>query len=111
MPGSYQIPVVPFQAGQQGQAGFQQVDPQGNTFQQVDPAGLNPQGNTFQQVDPAGVQPQVNPMDHLKKWVGKLLQGGKDFINKPIIGETITKDQHDKYLETGDRGVQNWHPH
>ena len=81
---------------QQGQAGFQQVDPQGNTFQQV---------------DPAGVQPQVNPLSFLKKFGSMLLKGGKDFINAPIIGPTITKDQHDKYLETGDRGVQNWHPH
>jgi len=111
MPGSYQIPVVPFQQQQQGQAGFQQVDPQGNTFQQVDPAGLNPQGNVFQQVDPAGVQPQVNPMDHLKKWVGKLLQGGKDFINKPIIGPTITKEEHDQLMKGGGGGEHNWQHH
>ena len=38
-------------------------------------------------------------MDHLKKWVGKLLQGGKDFINAPIIGPTITKDQHDQMIQ------------
>ena len=81
----------------QDPAGFQQADPAQADFQQ---------GNAFQQVNP-----KISPMGLLKKYAGLLFQGGKDFINAPIIGPTITKDQHEKYLETGDRGVQNWHPH
>ena len=69
------------------------------------PIPVIPYGSTETQEVPA-----VTPQNFLGGWVEKILQGAKDIWDRPIIGPTITKEEHQRMIRGEDTGPNNWTP-
>ncbi len=76
---------------------------QRNTVAQTHSIPVIPYGSTESQLDPRG-----NAQNFLGGWVNKILQGAKDIWDRPSIGPTITKDEHERMIRGEDTGPHNW---